>query len=155
PSNPLNKRVILSRIFCREMLRLAKQAQTTRLAVKVMKGHVRVPTPVFDEQGHIKRYIRRPAIVDNAGYALFSADDTLLSGGLIPTPEPLNHHYVITNNLPENYSEQLAPIPRRQFAALLQGLHHIVGVIPSEPHTEVSVKDGVATFHGASPRGQI
>src|SRR5262249_19456621 len=101
--------------------------------------------------GHVS-YPRRPVILDG-GYALFAADDTLLFGKLIATNEPLNYHNAFAANLPQRCRKQLVPIPR-QFAALLQRLMSISDV-GSEPHTEITISHGVATFRLNTRRGEI
>jgi hypothetical protein len=127
--------VILSADFCRGMLRLAKQTQTTRLAIcPTEKG----PAP--------------------EGHALFAADDTLLFGRLIagdPSKGPADYVGVLGTHPPKDYAKQAAPIPHRTFAPLLRRANCIVGIVGSEPYTSISVRDGEARFHGCSHHGEF
>jgi hypothetical protein len=138
--NTPKQRCILWSEFCQQMLRLAKQANATRLAVKVMKVPIKID--------------RHHTVIGTGGYALFSADDTLLFGRLIPSPDPLDFDAVIANNLPERYREQLVRIPRR-LGPILKGAVAVAGIVGSEPYTEISIKDGVAEFHAHSRRGEF
>lgn len=148
------QRVIFSTEFCRAMLRLAKQAQITRLAVKVMKVHVDDRELNFNEHGCLTHVTCRTVIADG-GYALFAADDTLLFGKLIGTARPIDFVDVVNANLPKDFNKQAVPIPHRTFAPLLQRANRIIGIPSSEPYTSISVRGGEARFHGCSHHGEF
>jgi hypothetical protein len=132
PGHGFQQRVILSTDSCKEMLRLATQAHTIRLAFSSTEKN----------GAH--------------DYVLFAADDTLLFGRLIasdPSRGPIDYVGAFDAHMPE---QQPVPIPPRRFAAMLQAANHIAGVVGySEPYTEITIRREQLRMHVCSRRGEV
>jgi DNA polymerase III sliding clamp (beta) subunit (PCNA family) len=118
-----------------------------------IEQRVILATDFCREMLHLAKQARVIRLAIENEHALFSADDTLLFGKLIVTDQPLDYDRAVANNLPRHYRKQLVPIPR-QFAALLRRLV-LISNVGYEPHTEISIADGVATFRVKSRLGEI
>jgi DNA polymerase III sliding clamp (beta) subunit (PCNA family) len=122
-TNGFNRRVILSANFCRAMLRLAREAQATGMAL-------------------------------GDGYALFTADDTQLFSRLIESNRPVDFEDIMKRFTPRRVHKQLVNIPHAELGPVFAraALTDIQG---RDVQTRITIRNGEATFHSRSDRGEM
>jgi DNA polymerase III sliding clamp (beta) subunit (PCNA family) len=125
PQRLVRKRVILPIDSCKQMLRLAKHAQTTRLAF-------------HDDH-----------------YALFLADDTLLFGKLVKSNNPFQFERLLERLMPNGTRSEMVPIPKPKFGIMLQQAARICDIKGNEVRTRFTVREGVIELFSRSDRGQV
>jgi hypothetical protein len=125
PQRLVRKRALLPNAFCKQMLRLAKQAQTTRLAFR------------------------------NDRYALFLADDVLLFGKLIQSATPFQFERILGRLMPNGTRSEMVPIPKPQFGIMPQQAARICDIRGNEVRTRFTVREGVIELFSRSDRGQV
>jgi hypothetical protein len=125
PQRLVRERFILPIASCKQMLRLAKQAQTTRLAFP------------------------------NDRYALFQADDVLLYGRLLETETPFEFERALGRLMPNGTRSEMVPIPKPKFGIMLQQAARICDIKGNEVRTRFTVREGVVEMFSLSDRGQV
>ena len=133
PRLGLKEKAILPADFCRQMLALAEQAHSTRLALP-------------------QRSPKRSRLADAlADHALFLADDTLLFGRVLRSDKnQIDFDRAFKREVPADYAKAMVAIPQQLQMALKRAT-----LLADYGVAELAIENGKATFRSGSERGEI
>jgi hypothetical protein len=133
----LDRRINLPTYFCKQMLRLAKQATTSRLAVHgegvlFAADDTLLFTPLVQCSGEVRCYLNGKFV----GY------------------KPIDFEGTLKRYLPKHFQQSMVKMRKRELTHILRWATLVCNIRGNEARTKITVRDGEATFYSCSRRGE-
>ncbi len=123
--NELKERTILSGMFCKEMVELAKKAKPETIALEITSDH-----------------------------ALFVAGVVTLFGKLLASDRPFDFPSILNHHCPPGYAKRLVQMPARLSGAL-ERASIILDDGSGDNKTTAEISGGTMRLHSQSKRGEV